>query len=115
MLWSCLLSLIHHAHSFHLGIGTNGASALSTGVGTELIEALGAHVFFILLHILLPVQVVAAVVAVEAVSHGGGEIALGTCGEKHKRLSDSGLCRASVLLSRGDIPGDTRWGQCCLL
>lgn len=55
-----------------LGVSTNGTSALCAGIGTELIEALGAHVLVILLHILLPVQIVTAVVAVEAVGHGGG-------------------------------------------
>lgn len=57
-----------------LGVSADGAFALCTGVGAELIEALGAHVLFVLLHIFLPVQVVPAVVAVEAISHGGGEI-----------------------------------------
>lgn len=61
-----------------LGISTNGASALCAGVGTELIKTLGAHVLVVLLHILLPVQVVTAVVAVEAISHGGGKITPGT-------------------------------------
>lgn len=63
---------------FHLGVSADGAFALRTGVGAELIEALGAHVLFVLLHIFLPVQVVPAVVAVEAISHGGGEITPGT-------------------------------------
>ena len=63
---------------FHLGISTNGASALCAGVGTELIKALSAHMLFVLLHILLPMQVVATVVAVEAISHGGGKITPGT-------------------------------------
>lgn len=65
---------------FHLGVSTNGALALCAGVGAELIEALGAHVLLVLLHIFLPMQVVTAVVAVEAISHGGGEITPGTCG-----------------------------------
>ena len=65
----------------HLGIGADGAAAVSAGVGTELIEALGAHMLFVLLHVLLPVQVVPAVVAVEAISHGGGEIMPETCRE----------------------------------
>lgn len=74
---------------FHLGVSSNGTSALCAGVGTELIKALGAHVLVVLLHILLPVQVVTAVVAVEAISHGGGKITPGTC-TTHTRLSDSG-------------------------
>lgn len=60
-----------------LGVGPNGASALSAGVGAELIEALGAHVLLVLLHVFLAVQVIAAVVAVEAVGHGGGEVTPG--------------------------------------
>lgn len=62
----------------HLCVSTNGASTLGAGVGTELIEALGAHMLVVLLHILFAVQVVAAVVAVEAVSHGGAHIMPGT-------------------------------------
>lgn len=61
-----------------LSVSTNGASTLGAGVGTELIEALGAHMLVVLLHILFAVQVVAAVVAVEAVSHGGAHIMPGT-------------------------------------
>lgn len=61
-----------------LGVGTNGAFALCAGVGAELIKALGAHVLVVLLHVLLAVQVVTAIVAVKAVSHGGGEVAPGT-------------------------------------
>lgn len=55
-----------------LGVSTNGAFALCARIGTELIKALSAHVLVILLHILLPMQIVTAVVAVEAISHGGG-------------------------------------------
>ena len=65
---------------FHLGVGTDGLLALGAGVGAELVKALGADVLVILLHVLLPVQVVTAVVAVEALTHGGGEITLGTWG-----------------------------------
>lgn len=75
-------SLIHPSLTlcFYLGVGANGASTLCTGVGTELVEALGAHVLLILLHVFLAVQVVAAVEAVGSISHGGGEIRPGTCG-----------------------------------
>lgn len=55
-----------------LGVSTNGAFALCTRIGAELIKALGAHVLVILLHILLAMQIVTAVVAVKAISHGGG-------------------------------------------
>lgn len=57
-----------------LGVGSDGTSALCAGVGTELVEALGAHMFVVLLHVLLAVQVVPAVVAVEAVRHGGAHV-----------------------------------------
>ena len=68
----------------HLGISADGAAAVSAGVGTELIKALGAHVLLVLHDILLPVQVVTAIVAVKALRHGGGEISPGTtC--KHRR------------------------------
>lgn len=58
-----------------LGINTNGSTTFYTGVGTQLVEALGAHVLLILLHVLLALQVVTAIVAVKAFSHGRGEIA----------------------------------------
>lgn len=61
-----------------LGVGADGPSALGARVGAQLIEALGAHVLVVLLDVLLAVQVVAAVVAVEAVRHGGGEVTPGT-------------------------------------
>lgn len=75
-------SLIHPSLTLcvHLGVGANGASTLCTGVGTELVEALGAHMLLILLHVFLAVQVVAAVEAVGSIGHGGGEIRPGTCG-----------------------------------
>lgn len=62
-----------------LGVRTHGALALCAGVGAQLVEALGAHVLLVLLHVLLPVQVVPAVVAVEAVGHGGAHVTPGTC------------------------------------
>lgn len=61
-----------------LSIGSNGASTLCAGVGTELVETFGAHMFVVLLHVLLAVQVVPAVVAVEAVRHGGAHVVPGT-------------------------------------
>lgn len=60
-----------------LGISTNGSSALCARVGTDFIKALGAHVLVVLLHVLLPMQVVPAVEAVEAIGHGGGEVTPG--------------------------------------
>lgn len=71
-----------------LGVSTNGAPALCAGVGADLIKALGAHMLVLLLHIFLPVQVVPAVVAVKAVSHGGGEVTPGTSAKRtDERLS----------------------------
>lgn len=58
--------------NFHLGVRTDGLLALGAGVGAQLVEALDAHVLVVLLHVLLAVQVVAAVEAVGAVAHGGG-------------------------------------------
>lgn len=63
----------------HLGVDADGAFALCAGVGADLFEALGAYGLLVLLHIFLALQVVAAVVAVEAFGHGGGEVAPGTC------------------------------------
>lgn len=57
-----------------LGVSADGAAALCTGVGAELLETLGAHVFVVFLHILLAVQVVSTVVAVKAVCHGGAHV-----------------------------------------
>lgn len=57
-----------------LGISSDGASALCTGVGTQFVKTLGAHMLVVLLHILLAVQVVPAVVAVEAVCHGRAHV-----------------------------------------
>ena len=45
----------------------------------ELVEALEAAVVAVLLHVLLPLQVVSAVVAVELLSHGAYFIAGRTC------------------------------------
>lgn len=67
----------------HLGISPNGATAFGACVGTELVEALCTHVLLILLNILLPMQVVTAVVTVEAFSHGGSSVAPGSCTNTH--------------------------------
>ena len=70
------LALPFHTHSLtnmpcvHLSISADGAAAVSTGVGAKLIKAFGAHVLVILLDVLLPVQLVTAIVAVEALGHG---------------------------------------------
>lgn len=73
--------------SFNLGVRTDGLLALGAGVGAQLVEALDAHVLVVLLHVLLAVQVVAAVEAVGAVGHGGGEVTPGTCGSDRERES----------------------------
>jgi len=88
----------------HLGVSPDGTFALCTGVGAELVEALGAHVLLLLLHVLLPVQVVPAVVAVEAISHGGAEITFVTCGNKTKsvRLRRLPSSRHDWVLPDGD-------------
>lgn len=53
-----------------LGVRRDGLAALSTSVGTELVEAFDTAVVAILLNILLPLQGVPAVVAVKLLSHG---------------------------------------------
>lgn len=58
-----------------LGISPNGATAFGACVGTELVEALCTHVLLILHHILLPMQVVTAIVTVKAFRHGGSRVA----------------------------------------
>lgn len=72
-------------YAFHLGVRTDGLPALSAGVGAQLVVAFDAHVLVVLLHVLLAVQVVAAVEAVGAVGHGGGEVTPRTCGSDQKR------------------------------
>lgn len=61
-----------------LGVGTNGLAAFHTGVGAELVKTLQAAVVAILLHVLLPLQGVPAVVAIELLSHSAHLIAGGT-------------------------------------
>lgn len=82
----CCVAVTGSATVFNLGVGTNRTPALCARVGAQLVEALGAHVLVVLLHVFLPVQVVAAVVAVEAVGHGGGEVAPGTWDKEKRRL-----------------------------
>lgn len=82
---------------FNLGVRTDGLLALGAGVGAQLVEALDAHVLVVLLHVLLAVQVVAAVEAVGAVGHGGGEVTPGTCGSDRERESPSRHQRGAVL------------------
>lgn len=52
------------------GICTYGLAALLTSISTVLVKALQAAVLTILLHILLPLQGILAVVAVEPLRHG---------------------------------------------
>lgn len=94
-----------------LGVGANGLAALHTRVGAELVEALEAAVVAVLLHVLLPLQVVPAVVAVELLSHGAYFIAGRTsqwmCAERDV-FSEGG-----TLLTTSDVlPGDARPRGC---
>lgn len=82
---------------FHLGVRTDGLLALSAGVGAQLVKALDAHVLVVLLHALLAVQVVAAVEAVGAVGHGGGEVSPRTCGSDRPSESPFIHHRGAVL------------------
>lgn len=95
---------------FNLGVGTNRASALCTRVGAQLVKALGAHMLVVLLHILLPVQIITAVVAVEAIGHGGGEVTPRTCEKRKFRQWTS-----TLPTNLGIVPLYATWGQCCLL
>lgn len=63
----------------HLGVSTDGFLALDAGVGTDLVEALDAAVPALLLHVLLPLQRVAAVEAVEALRHGAHGVTARPC------------------------------------
>lgn len=63
----------------YLGIGPDGLPALGTSVSAELLKALDAAVASLLLHILLPMQRGAAIVAVKAFRHGAHGVAAGTC------------------------------------
>lgn len=68
----------------HLSISTNRLATLSASVGAELVEAAHAHRLLVLLDVLLALQVVSAVEAVETLSHGGAQIAAGGCRHKTK-------------------------------
>uniref|UniRef100_A0A2D4J3K5 Secreted protein n=1 Tax=Micrurus lemniscatus lemniscatus TaxID=129467 RepID=A0A2D4J3K5_MICLE len=61
-----------------LRISPDGLPALGTGVGAKLLKALDAAVASFLLHILLPVQRGATIVAVKALGHGAHGVAAGT-------------------------------------
>lgn len=65
--------------STDLGISPDGFLALSAGVGTELLEALDAAVPPLLLDVLLALQGIAAVVAVEALRHRAHSVAARPC------------------------------------
>lgn len=77
--------------STDLGVGPDGFLALGAGVGTELLEALDAAVPPLLLHVLLALQRVAAVVAVEALRHGAHGVAAGPCKSTEAEGSALGL------------------------
>lgn len=63
----------------HLGVSSDGFLALNAGVGADLIEALDAAVASLFLHVLLPLQVFTAVVAVKAVQHGAHGVTARPC------------------------------------
>lgn len=65
--------------STDLGVGPDGFLALGAGVGAELLEAFDAAVPPLLLHVLLALQRVPAVVAVEALRHGAHGVAARPC------------------------------------
>lgn len=65
--------------STDLGVSPDGFLALGAGVGAELLEAFDAAVPPLLLHVLLALQRVPAVVAVEALRHGAHGVAARPC------------------------------------
>lgn len=77
--------------STDLGVGPDGFLALGAGVGTELLEALDAAVPPLLLHVLLALQRVAAVVAVEALRHRAHGVAAGPCKSTEAERAALGL------------------------
>lgn len=81
-----LLSSPVRAPSSYLGVSTDGFLALDAGVGTDLVKALDAAVAALLLHILLALQVVAAVIAVKALRHGAHAVTAGPCGREGGKL-----------------------------
>lgn len=95
-----------------LGVGADGLPAVHTGVGAELVEALEAAVVAVLLHVLLPLQVVPAVVAVELLSHGAHLVAGGTsrwmCGDWD--VFSKGWTRWTT--TSNVLPGDARPRSC---
>lgn len=70
-----VISICLSSPSTDLGVSPDGFLALGAGVGAELLEALDAAVPPLLLHVLLAVQRVPAVVAVEALRHGAHGVA----------------------------------------
>lgn len=68
----------------HLCISTYRFATLGAGVGAELVEAAHAHRLVIFLDVLLALQVVSAVEAVETLGHGGAQIAARACRDKTK-------------------------------
>lgn len=96
----------------YLGVGADGLAALHARVGAELVEALEAAVVAVLLHVLLSLQVVPAVVAVEFLSHGAHLVAGGTCGGRAGGTNDQ---REGWSVARGALgrpprdPGDRRF------
>lgn len=83
-----------------LGVSANGFLALDTGVGTEFFKALHTAVASLLLHILLPVQRVAAVVAIKALRHGAHSVTAGPClaagGGARERRAAAAACRRAA-------------------
>lgn len=70
-----------------LCISADGFAAFSTSVCAELVEAAHAHRLVIFLDVLLALQVVSAVEAVKALSHGGAQITAGTTEQCESQLS----------------------------
>lgn len=75
------------ALSTHLGVSADGFLALDAGVGADLVEALDAAVAPLLLHVLLALQRVAAVEAVEALRHGAHGVTARPCERNQRELT----------------------------
>lgn len=57
-----------------LRISSDRSTAFRTGVGAQLVKAAHTHMLLILLDVLLAMQVISAVEAVEALRHDGARI-----------------------------------------
>lgn len=89
----------------YLGISPNGLLALHAGVGADLVKAGDTAVAAFLLHILLPMEGGAAIVAVKALRHHATGVAAGPFRERKKNRQFGHAQR----LTLGTSPGSQIW------